>query len=218
MSEPREPLSWLTLERYVLGELSPAELLEVEAQLSASAEDRAILAQIRADQSQLPPLLLDPPRALEEARNKRRRRAWLALSGGLCAAAVLLLVVRDRNDASLGAGPNVYDGIKGAEVALRLLSERSGPQPNSFGEGERFKAEVTCPPALSGALRLLIFQGDQLFEPLPASELVCGNLVPWPGAFSLDGGQPAEVCLYWGHERTPKRPARAMTCTELKPR
>jgi len=218
MSEPREPLSWLTLERFALGELSPVELLEVEARLASSAEDRAILAQIRADQSPLPPLSCDPPRALEQAHDKRRRQAWLALGAGLCAAAALLLVVRDRNDASLGAGPNVYDGIKGAEVALRLVSDQRGPQPSSFATGERFKAEVTCPPALSGTVRLLVLQGEQLFEPLPASELACGNLVPWPGAFSLDGSEPAEVCLYWGNERTPKRSARAMTCTQLKPR
>jgi predicted nucleic acid-binding protein len=218
MSDAREPLSWLTLERYALGELSASERREVEAQLAESATDRAILAEIRADVSQLPPLPCDPPRSLELARQRRRKRAWLALSAGLCAAAALLLVVRDRNDASLGAGPNVYDGIKGADVALRLVSEQQGPEPRSFGEGERFKAEVTCPPALSGSVRLLIFQGNECFEPLPASALSCGNLVPWPGAFTLDGSSPADVCLYWGAERSPKRQARALTCTQLTPR
>lgn len=216
MHSERDPLSFLTLERYALGELSASERAEVEAWLAESESDRDRLASILEDESELPPLPSAPP-SLAAAREKRQRR-WLLLSSGLAAAAALLLLVQRPQPAHEDAGEHTQ-GIKGSEVALRLVSDRTGVDPRSFAPGERFKIEVTCPPKLAASLRLLVFQGGEMFEPLPAGLQSCGNLVPWPGAFALDGTESAEVCLYWGEARTPTRESLAQesVCTTLTP-
>ncbi len=210
MPSAHEPLSWLTLERYALGELGDDERREVEARLAESEQDRACLAEILSDKSELPPL--PKVTAIDSARKKRNAR-WLGLSATLCAAAAALIVL------FRPAGNELGDAhVKGSEVALRLISDRQGPAPSQFSAGERFKVEVTCPPSLSGALRLIVLQGAEQFEPLPRdASFRCGNLAPWPGAFALDGNQPAEVCVYWGASSEPDRKelTRAASCVRL---
>jgi hypothetical protein len=204
-----EPLSWLTLERYALGELSPEERRDVEARLAESEQDRACLAEILSDRSELPPL---PQVSPIDSAKKRQRTRWLGASATLCAAAaVLVFLLRP-------SGELRDEHVKGREVALRLVSDRQGPEPTQFSAGERFKVEVTCPPSLSGSLRLVVLQGAELFEPLPRdASFRCGNLVPWPGAFALDGSEPAEVCVYWGTREKPDRAelTRAASCRQL---
>lgn len=214
MQSAPEPLSWLTLERYALGELSAEERREVETRLAASEQDRACLAEIMADQSELPPLVPAPvPIASARA---RKQPSWLPWSLGLCAAAAALLVVLRRP-----ADPAFEsEHVKGADVTLRLHSDQKGSDPHAFSAGERFKLEVTCPPSMSDKLRLIVVQGAEQFEPAPRDATFrCGNLVSWPGAFALDGTEPADVCLYWGTSTTPNHDelARAATCTRLAP-
>jgi hypothetical protein len=209
MQDAREPLSWLILERYALGELSPDQRKDVELRLADSEADRACLAEIMADQSELPPLARVS--AISSAR--RRMRPWLGWSAALCAAAAALLVVL-RQPASDDADLHV----KGADVALRLVSDRQGADPTHFTAGERFKVQVTCPPTLSGSLRVLVAQGAEVSEPLARDAgFRCGNLAPWPGAFALDGAEPAEVCAYWGSKAQPDAAelARAGVCRRL---
>lgn len=204
MQSAPEPLSWLTLERYVLGELSASERAEVEARLAASETDRACLAEIMADKSELPPLAPARPVASIASARKRPRPQWLAWSAGLAAAAAALIVVL-REPARDGSAPSGgEEHVKGSEVTLRLVSDRQGHEPTHFRAGERFKVQLSCPPALSSALRLFVVQGSQVFEPLPRdASFRCGNQVLWPGAFALDGKEPAEVCLYWGPREQP---------------
>lgn len=196
-----EPLSWLTLERYALDELTSAERAAVEQRLAKSREDRACLDSILADASELPPLPLptavDRPAvaSLEQARKKRHGWAWITTS--VAAAAALLLTVL-RPHALPPASRVVSYGTKGGEVALQLLSERLGERPDHFVPGDRFKLMVTCPSWLGRGLRVVVFQEGQRYQPLaPVEAFACGNLVPWPGAFTLDGESPVEVCVTW---------------------
>jgi hypothetical protein len=151
----------------------------------------------------------------------------------LCAAAALLLLMRSSdpaldpraNPAALDPSqPSALDpGIKGGdEVVVRLSGEHQGASPRQFAVGERFKVEVTCPPRLGSALRLFVFQAGEVFEPLPLTKpLACGNLVPWPGAFALDGSQPADVCVAWSTQLGAVRSASDLgpdsSCTRLSP-
>jgi hypothetical protein len=217
MASAHEPLSWLTLERYALGELSAEERAQVEAQLAESPVDRACLQEILEDRSEISlpgPAPTARVTSLAQVRAARRGR-WLALGAALGAAATILLMVRDRH------APAPYDGVKGSDVTLRLISDRQGAEPRSFAAGERFKVEVSCPAQLGASLRLLIFQAGEVFEPLPApARFACGNRAPWPGAFALDGSAAAEVCLVWG-ERPPRTRAELGTeavCTRLEAR
>jgi hypothetical protein len=183
----REPLSWLVLERYALDELGPDERAAVEVRLGESADDRAALAQIRGEHLQLPPL---PVRG---AARLPRRRLW---ASGVLALAASLLIAR----VSLrGAGELGVSVTKGGELTLALVSELHGDGPHTFTPGERFKVRVTCSTEQAAELAVVVFQGGQRFQPLLGGGARCGeNLGLWPGAFTLDGDEPAQVCVLGG--------------------
>lgn len=215
MTQLNEPISWLQLERYALGELPPSERQAIEARLAESADDRACLQEILTDRTELPELPRIVPR-----RTVARRNIALALGTALAAAAsvTLLLLQRESLESVRSLG-----GAKGGEIALSLQSERGLEQPSSFSQGERFKLFVTCPPQFSRALSVLVFQGGERFEPLGgARQLACGNLVPWPGAFALDGREPATICVTWarapGGATQPGELGDEAACRELAPR
>jgi hypothetical protein len=210
VSNMHEPLSWLTLERYALGELLPDERARVEAQLSVSEPDQRCLDGILADQSELPPL---PALPIPIGRRRQRRLLWG--SSALAVAAALLFVFVGQRELP-GDHRYVSDGTKGGEMALVVHGEQSGASTESFAQGERFKLLVTCPGWLSGKLRVVLFQGGQRYQPLPpVQQLACGNLVPWPGAFALDGSEPVDVCVSYGED--PRAFAQASTARALEP-
>lgn len=216
-----EPLSWLTLERYALGELPPIEQKRVEQRLAESSEDRACLEEILSDQSELPPLALPPTPVASIATARARRARWPYVSGVLAVAAALALVVLRPSDAPTSRR-RVQDGVKGGEVALVLVSERAGEQPTHFREGDRFKVLVTCPAWLHDPLDVSVFQAGQRYAPLPhVGDFLCGNRVPWPGAFAIDGATPAHVCVSWGQPNetatSPAQLAPNVVCTQLLP-
>jgi hypothetical protein len=200
------PLSWLVLERYALGELSERARCDVERQLAVSAHDRACLALIFDDRSQLSVLKVS-------ARRHNVALAWLV------AACVLLVRVPSAHDL---VTPASRQHTKGGDVAMALLSDRSGHAAHGFAAQERFKVLFTSPRAFARPLHVLVFQGAHVFEPLArAQHLESGNLVPFPGAFSLDGDQPADVCVTWSSAANARSAAELgddAVCTTLAPR
>ena len=209
-----EPLSWLTLERYSLGELPPEERARIERRLLLSPADRACLEQIRGDLSELPPL----PIPLHGTRARRLPRAAL-LSTALAAAAAMIALLRTP-EVDIPS-QRTLDGVKGSQVAIALYSDRGGEHPREYSAGERFKVFATCPPELTKPMQVVVFQARQSFTPLgPARVLACGNRVPLPGAFSLDGDEAAHVCLTWAaaDARTPQELGEEAVCLELHPR
>ena len=212
---PNEPLSWLTLERYALGELSAAERALVEQRLASSAQDRQCLDVIRSDQTVMPPLPVVPLRA-------KKKSARLPVWGSLLAAAAALLLMVLRPDQTDEPGEITPSrATKGGDVSIVLASERQGAGARTFATGERFKVLVTCPLTFATPLRVLVFQDGQRFEPLPQARLTCGNLVPWPGAFELDGAGDVEVCATWSAAAPSARSVRELgpdaACVRLKP-
>jgi hypothetical protein len=219
-----EPLSWLLLERYALGEVSAEERTLVEARLAVSAEDRACLAAIRADDSELPSLptlsSADRPKPVVSARKKRS--PLFALSAVMAVAAALFMMFRphDLQQAVHERGDTRVKG--GDDIALTLVSDSQPGSPRTFSPGERFKLLVSCPPTLRVPLLPLVFQAGQRFEPLPRAEtFACGNREPWPGAFTLDGKAPALVCIAFTqaamHARTAKELGSGAVCATLEP-
>jgi anti-sigma factor RsiW len=211
-----EPLSWLTLERYVLGELSASERAQVEQRLAESQEDRACLASILSDSSELPALPelpasdLSRVASIESARKKRH--GWALLTTALAAAAAMVLAVLEPG-ALPSASRQVSDGTKGGEVAIALYGERLGERPGQFAAGDRFKLLVTCPAWLGRRLHVVMFQGGRRYQPLAGvTDFACGNRVAWPGAFALDGDDAVDVCVTWSD-----RAAVAESARELEP-
>ncbi|MBM4321484.1 MAG: hypothetical protein FJ125_16460, partial [Deltaproteobacteria bacterium] len=102
-----QPLSWLRLERYHLGELDAGERRDIGEHLALCPACRACLERITGDRRELPPLPLPLTRSgpagvrawsVQPARvpllSWPRRLAWASgLAGGALAAAALALLL-----------------------------------------------------------------------------------------------------------------------------
>jgi hypothetical protein len=191
-----EPISWLRLERFGLGELPAIEQGDVAQHLANCAVCRACFAAIDSP-VELPPL----PRPI--ARPQRpgwlRSTAWL---GGLSAALAALLLFLWLPEPGPGPGlepPQSRLRVKGGEIALALVRiDPRGRQlaADRFERGDRFKILVTCPASLSARVEAVVYQAGRAYFPLDPQTLErCGNLRALDGAFQLDGTDPAVVCV-----------------------
>lgn len=216
MSEQRcvgEPVSWLRLERYHLGEAAGADRDAIAAHVAVCPACAACLASIeQGDQEALPPLAVSkaPPRGV--LRRLPVRAA--AAVGALAAAAVLVLVLRgggQPGDAHPRTGPG--NRVKGGSIAFSLVrddGERIAGTDGVYRDGDRFKAVVTCPPGSGVSFDVAVFDtGDPAFPLEPARDLACGNDVPLPGAFRLTGNAVETVCLVWDEDGAVDRGALA---------
>jgi hypothetical protein len=195
-----EPVSWLALERFRLRELPPDQRRAVEQHLAACAACAACAAEIDRPIALRP--LPPPPRITPFGLLWKRawHRAASARVWAPTAVAVLLLVF-------LVARPKPVDdtvapwlaGVKGDGVTLSLVREREGAinhAATTFTPGDRWMVLVTCPSARVVFWDLAVFEGSRASFPLaPVAPITCGNRVPLPGAFRLDGERGLEVCL-----------------------
>ena len=199
----RQPVSWLTLELFALGELPGHEINEVQQHLDHCEACRGCLEVIRQDQPELPPLpALEALTAPNEAAAKPVRRWWrLSWIPALitASAALLLLLLPPPDDAPLPHHPPRRVAIKGGELSLTLVRKRGHStlrQPRTHKPGDRFKVEVSCPPGQLLHWDVVVFSGAEASYPLtPGGPLPCGNNEPLPGAFGLTGEHPAVVCV-----------------------
>ena len=196
-----EPVSWLALERLRLGELPPDQRGAVEQHLAACAACAACLAEIDRPLA-MPALPAQPHRPPFWA---RLRVAWRragrvhiwAPAGAALLLAVLVLARPKRLDEALT--DRTLAGVKGNGIALALVRERNGTiehDATTFAPGDRWKALVTCPSARVVFWDLAVVGGGgETFPLTPAGPISCGNRVPLPGAFRLDGARPVVICL-----------------------
>jgi hypothetical protein len=223
-----EPVSWLRLERFRLGELDGGERTRIAEHLAACPVCAACAARIESDEAvALPPLAA---RAAPGVRSPARR--VFAAVGMLAAAAALALGVGRawRGPDAVATGRGEVARPKGDGMAFGLVRDDGQRVPGEggvFRGSERFKALVTCPPSMSARFDLVVFDAAGASFPLePARGLSCGNEVPLPGAFRVTGAAPVTVCLVWNTEGEVERGAlsragaardpRAM-CVELRP-
>lgn len=203
-----EPVSWLRLERYALGELDGAAASAIRDHLAACAVCNACLAQIEV------PITLSErlPEASASRRVPRRFWTWprLAWTGGLlAAAAAFLLILRPGRDARPAVVP---DGVRvkgDIDAVVTLVRDRAGAvtaEAATFEPGDRFSARITCTADAPVFADLVVFQDGEVSFPLPPAQLRCGNDVAFPGAFRLTGAG-AQVCIALDATRTPDRPA-----------
>ena len=195
-----EPLSWLALERLRLGELpqasaAPWSSTSPRARPARRAWPRSI-GRCRC------PRCLRHPRQRRSGRACARggaRGAWrIWAPAGIAALLALFLIARPKalDDAHMD---RTLAGLKGGGVALSLVRERDGAVDHgatTFAGRDHWKALVTCPAARVMFWDVVVLDGATATFPLaPSAPLACGNRVPMPGAFRLDGDQPLEVCL-----------------------
>ena len=197
-----EPVSWLRLERFHLGDLQGAERETIAEHLAACTACAACLAHIRDDDSRaLPPLSVSRP-VRRNVFSLFPVRAVAAI-GALAATGALVLGLR--GNSHRGEVEQRWVGesrIKGDAIAFSLVrddDERIAGDAGVYRDGDRFKALVTCPPGATLAFDLVVYDvGGASFPLEPARGLACGNEVPLPGAFRLTGDADETVCLVWG--------------------
>ena len=206
-----EPISWLRLEGYHLGQLEDADRARVAEHLAACPACAECVKRLEADDAKpLAPMKVVPLR--------RRRLGWAA--GALAAAAALALVVRAQLPDS-GASR-----VKGSEVAFSLVrddGQRIDGTDGVFRDGDAFEALVTCAPPSRAHFDLVVYDAKGASFPLEAPlDFSCGNSRRLPGAFRLVGAEPQRVCLVWS-ETAPDRRALAAgapptaLCKQLTP-
>ncbi|HUS28026.1 MAG TPA: hypothetical protein VMZ53_05940 [Kofleriaceae bacterium] len=186
---PAQPISWLRLETFAIDRRDAA----VKDHVAACPACKACLDEIERDVVALPPLVVPV------AREKKPRWWRFAIPVGvaLAAAAALLLVIRPR-DESLRSNETRVKGV--GIVVVDVVRERSGTirdDVRTFRDGDRFKVVVTCPPDRSAHFEVRVREpGAQTIDrPLQPVDLVCGNRVVMPGAFTLTGTNANEVCV-----------------------
>jgi hypothetical protein len=220
MSEPTptrctgEPVSWLRLERYHLGEVDDAERERTAAHLAECAACASCLAGIRADDGVAFPAISAPPAT--GAKVHRLSPAALVSSalGAVAAAAAVALALRG---GGTGRGPMAsglgVSRVKGNAVAFTLVREDGARIDGDVGvyrDGERFKALVTCAPGAGVSLDLVVYDAEGAAFPLqPAPWFSCGNDAPIPGAFRLTGHREEQVCIAWSSTGAVERSALA---------
>lgn len=194
-----EPVSWMRLERHFLGETDDADRARIDEHLAACAACRACLAFIEGDERRPLPALRLPKVGVDRAWMVEPR--WAFAAAALVVALAVGLWRRRMDDTSDGIAFVEHSTTKGGDVSFRLVrddGETVAGEHGVFREGDRFKVLITCAPTLRAAFDLLVTDADGASFPLaPATELRCGNGVPFPGAFRLTGRSPKKVCVAW---------------------
>jgi hypothetical protein len=201
-----EPVSWMRLERFHLGEIDGAERTPIAEHLAACEACAACLARIRDDEAVALPVL---PTWLVA---KRFRSGPIVSLLALAAAVTVVLGLHggvgpgvDRDGRPAGAGEGALGArVKGGAIAFTLVredGERIEGAEGVYRDGDRFKAVVTCPPGGHVGFDVAVNEGGRSSYPLrPAVGFGCGNEVPIPGAFRLTGGAVETVCLEWNED------------------
>lgn len=183
-----EPISWLKLEMFALDRRDAA----VRDHVAACPACKQCLAEIERDVVALPPLAVP-----------ERKRPWWhfalpALGLAVAAAAILLLVIRPHDEPTAHRDQVAVKGV--GIVVIDVVRERAGTirqDVRTFREGDRFKLVITCPPDHTAHFEASVRDEGthELDRPLAPADLVCGNRVVLPGAFSLSGRNANTVCV-----------------------
>ena len=223
-----EPVSWLALERFHLGELPPDQRRPVEQHLAECAACAACLAEIDRPLAMRPlPATTGGPRwfwSRLRAAWRNARREWIWAPAGVALLLLGFLLQRARPPSE--TVDRTLAGVKGNGVALSLVRERDGAidhDATRFASRDRWKALVTCPSARVLFWDVAVFDGGNATFPLePAGPIACGNRVPLPGAFKLDGEHLLEVCVLLAADpidrvRLTAHAGTRATCVALQP-
>jgi hypothetical protein len=218
-----EPVSWLRLERFHLGEIDGAERTPIAEHLAACEACAACLARIRDDEAVALPVL--PATGPIAGKLTIFPGAAVASMMALAAAAALVLGLRGGETGVVAADGTQTSRVKGGAVAFTLVrddGERFAGADGVYRDGDRFKAVVTCPPGGGIGFDVVVREGNRESFPLsPAALFACGNDVPMPGAFRLTGSAEETVCLVWNEGGAVDRGGLAETmpslCKRLSP-
>lgn len=201
------PISWWSLELFHLKELPLAEMERVDKHLADCPLCRDCLDIIERDFRTIPQAILAPE--VDSLWQRVRRPLVYMTATAVVALTMVLVAWWNFPNPRLNDFPReARIHYKGGELSLTVVRERDGvvtEQPEGYLAGDRFRILITAPRDLDTYYELVVFQGDNVYFPYNANpELKGGNRMPLPGAFGIDGTEPAIICLMVG-DHLPKR-------------
>ncbi len=214
MTAPPDHLSWLTLERLHVGDLSPSAAEAAQKHLQTCAACQSNLHTITADARPLRPLIAAPasapvftPHNQTPTTKPAPRRWWIpslvAAAAALCVAVLMWPMPPPAYISPNTTSPTTPHQLtpKGGARTLTVIRERAGlvtTQPQSYRAGDRFRLEVSCSPPAQLYWRVEVQQGQETFDPYPTHPpVLCQNNASIPGAFRMTtGGEPVTICLH----------------------
>ncbi len=195
MNACHEPVSWLRLEHYHLGELPPGEHSTIQAHLDGCAHCRAMLAEIEDDARTLPPLPL-PDATPAQPWYRRLSILIPSVAGPVLVAALALILVLPPATTDPELPGRRITTAKGDVVAIDLVRERDGvtrQSPDAYQDGDRIQVQLTTTPA-THSWDLVVLQDGQAFFPLEPGTTPGGNRQV-VGTFAITGPGDAAVCV-----------------------
>ncbi|MCP4678585.1 MAG: hypothetical protein GY854_24350 [Deltaproteobacteria bacterium] len=198
-----QPISWLALEQYHLGDVNETEQQQIEHHLDRCPVCTADYDKLTVDTRTLKPLP-----------ELRERRDYLALlksrpavaATALLAAAALFVVIlgvpfEKKRTGSIRPSRVAF---KGGDLALMIARERNGlvmENPSRFAEGDSFRLFLTHPLSEPARWDVVVWQGEEIYFPFTDRPVIpSGNRVPVPGAFRLTESLPVNICLMIGDD------------------
>ena len=175
-----QPLSWLTLESYFLGEITDKEKINIESHLKSCPACQECFESIKKDaQQELKPWAYIEPKLKSTGLIPRGSLAWIAASVSLVLAMLIVGIIWSDWEQKQEYIPQKKIAFKGGSLAISLVREREGSvlhEPTTFSPKDRLKVLVTCPPGENISGELVVFQDGKAFFPFPPLRPVrCGN-------------------------------------------
>jgi hypothetical protein len=217
------PISFLVLERYLLGDLDVPKRESVRQHLEGCPACATALGELEHDTRAFS--LPEAPRESQLLRFTRTMSPFAGAGASLALAAATLLYLRPHED---GEEASLMRS-KGAGVVLSLESEdgalEAGTPPAVSPRGSALRAFVTCPANLHVTFQLVVFDDSGASSPIAPASVACGNRVALPGAFRLTGDDTKDICVVW-HDasalvrpfaRREELPLEQHTCVRVNP-
>lgn len=206
MNCTQEPISRLKLELYHLGELPAEKRGEIQHHIDTCGACKAALDYIANDDRVMPPLRIPAPsRQMSFFDTIIRQHLFVWTATAAIAVVALFFMILPEDNHSFETEQDTLANVKGGDAAIYIVRNRDGvvdENPAAFQEGDRFKIFVTYLGNNPAKWDLAVFQGDKVYFPLtPTNTLPAGARTPLQGALSLDGSEPASICIFVGNNK-----------------
>ncbi len=196
MTQQRHPISWLKLEQYHLGELSPTAAAAITRHLRSCEACRMCHSRIEEDRP-LPPL---PEIPRGGCLSTWMRIPNMRATTAVVVASVLVLTGYLLMPTTDPEAVHERVGTKGGGIAITLVRNRNGhvtENPARFREGDVFSLRLSLPGPPEAQVDVVVIQENTIYFPTDAPlRIGPRNRVHLTRAFRITGRAPVTACVF----------------------